>query len=179
MSPDSLTTIFVSALGLAFSVTFARLTRKRMKELTIQAGDERSETVQVRMGASSSEIAATVRRALDYETQLYTYLSAVLRETGHVTISHGSGPDFLVDLAGRRLAIEAKWHLRGLHASDLRKYLKHAPDVERLLVVSPETPTRRLLEELHGTSHWTKVAFIQVPEGLGAGENLLRALAGE
>ena len=177
MSPDVVAAVLVPAIALAISAVNARITAKRTKELTLNLPPDREETISVPVAATHADVAKAVEESVALEQRVYVALSAILHGAGKIQFGAGSGPDFIVDVAGRRLAIEVKRHLDHLRRDQVLKYSAGAPNAERLVVISPEPPPKALTDATKDLQSTNRLQFVQLAEDEAVADVLRNALA--
>jgi len=177
MSPEIAAAVLVPVIAFAVRLAIARITAKRTKELTIKLSPDREETINVPVGATPADVANAVQQSMALEEQVYAALSAILHGANQIQIGAGLGPDFIVNVAGRRLAIEVKRDLGRLGRERLLKFSEGAPNTERLVVISPEPPPKALMDATQDLRNANRLQFVQLPGDKAVADVLRNALA--
>ena len=161
--PEIAAAVLVPVIAYAVSFVIARITAKRTKELTIKLPQDREETINVPVGATPTDVANAVQQSMALEDQVYAALSAILQGASQIQLGAGVGPDFIVNVAGRRLAIEVKRDLGHLRLEQLLKFSAGAPNAERLVVISPEPPPKALMDATQDLRNANRLQFLLLP----------------
>lgn len=176
---NNLVVAFAAFLTGIVAAVIAALLRKAMssreRKLISIDPDGKEEIITVPADSSENEIEERILRSIRIEKNVADALASLEKINQNLKFHKSKRVDFIASYGGKKIAIEVKVDPKHFNMSQIHRYFSAEPNIDYLLIASPEKLTGRLRDQLERIKRHKPVRYVEISETPAAMEDKIGA----
>lgn len=148
------------------------------REIEIKTSSGKTRNYIINGKADEKIIIQLLESEINFELVVEKYIKNYINKSKHkdLSLSDGSHVDFILEINGKKVAVEAKENLDHFKANWAKNYLSDNKDINDIIFIVNSKISTKVMNNIENAIGSRNVKFISSPDGRGLNESLKNLL---